>query len=165
MSAITGANSYEFLAKRYNKRCVIAGFEPLDILRAILMLIRQKGPNVEIEYRRIVDRSGNVLAKRAIKNVFKIDRSVWRGIGPIRASGLKIRKHFVGFDAEKKFSLKLSGSKENRDCICGDILKGIKTPLDCKLFSGVCAPENPVGACMVSSEGTCAAYYKYRAKG
>lgn len=160
VSAIIGVKPYEFLAKR-GKRCVITGFEPLDILQALLMLLRQNPPKVEIQYTRIINKSGNALAKSSIKKVFEESSSVWRGIGEIKNSGLKIRRKFAKFDAELKFEPKIGKPKKNKACICGDVIKGIRLPTECKLFGKLCRPEHPVGACMVSSEGTCASYYKY----
>jgi len=162
VSAVIGSRPYEFLAKSYRKRCAIAGFEPLDILQAILMLAEQDKPAVAIQYTRLIQKNGNRLARRAIEKVFRPVSSVWRGIGAIKGSGLKIRDEFSGFDAEKKFRPKVKPSGENRGCRCGDVLKGIITPRGCGLFGKACTPENPAGACMVSSEGACAAYYKYR---
>lgn len=162
VSAVIGKKPYEFLAKRYNKRCVISGFEPLDILESILMILRQKAPEVEIEYSRIVSKSGNRLAKKCIEKVFEAAPSDWRGIGRVGGSGLEIRKAFSDFDAERKFRPKAGRPRKKSMCICGDVIKGLKTPLKCKLFAKACNPEDPVGACMVSSEGTCAAYYRYR---
>jgi len=161
VSTIIGSKPYEFLAKKFGKKCVIAGFEPVDILQAILMLIRQKTPKVEIQYTRITDESGNALAQKRIEKVFRKTRSAWRGIGLIDGSGLEIRNEFSEFDAESKFNPKVEDPMEDKGCFCGQILRGMKTPFDCRLFGKVCKPENPVGACMVSSEGTCAAYYKY----
>ena len=161
VSAIIGSRPYEFLSKKYGKRCVIAGFEPLDILQAILMLVRQKYPTVEIQYARVIEKNGNPLARKAMDKVFEKVSSEWRGIGAIANSGLKIKKAFSRFDAESKFDIEVRPSKENSSCVCGDVLKGVKTPLDCKLFGKACTYDNPVGACMVSSEGACAAYYKY----
>lgn len=160
VSAIIGVKPYAFLAKR-GKRCVVAGFEPLDIMQAILMLIKQKRPSVEIQYTRIIRRGGNALAKNSIKKVFEEKASVWRGIGKIRNSGLEIRDEFSAFDADLKFKPKPGRPIENSECICGDVIKGISSPLGCRLFGKACKPEHPIGACMVSSEGTCAAYYKY----
>jgi len=164
VSAIIGAKPYEFLAKTFKKRCVIAGFEPIDIMQSILMLIEQKKPDIAIQYTRIISKTGNKLAQESIRKVFEKTSSSWRGLGVIEKSGLKIKKEFRAFDAEVKFNPKILPGKDNLGCICGDVLKGIKTPLECKLFGRLCIPENPVGACMVSSEGACAAYYKYRAK-
>ncbi|MDO8535998.1 MAG: hydrogenase formation protein HypD [Candidatus Omnitrophota bacterium] len=161
VSAITGPAPYEFLSSKYKKRCVISGFEPLDIMQSVLMLIRQKTPAVQIQYKRIIDKVGNPLARKIVAKVFEKCHSFWRGIGEIRNSGLKIKNGYKKFDAEIKFRPRPKMSKENPSCFCGHILKGLKTPYDCKLFAKVCTPESPVGACMVSSEGTCAAYYKY----
>ena len=162
VSAIIGTGPYEFLAKR-GKRCVVTGFEPLDILQAILMLLKQDAPKVEIQYTRIINRTGNILARKGMEKVFEKCPSVWRGIGEINGSGLKIRRGFSEFDAALKFKPKIGKPRENKACICGDVIKGARTPLECKLFGKACDPEHPVGACMVSSEGTCAAYYKYSA--
>jgi len=162
VSTIIGARPYQFLSKTYKKRCVIAGFEPLDILQGILMLIRQKTPRVEVQYTRIMNTNGNPVARSAIRNVFEKVPSTWRGIGAVKASGLKIRDRYSDLDAERRFEIKVKPSKDRGGCICGSVLKGLKTPLDCKLFGKACNPANPVGACMVSSEGTCAAYYKYK---
>jgi hydrogenase expression/formation protein HypD len=164
VSVIIGAKPYEFLARR-GKRCVITGFEPLDILQAILMLVKQRQPKIEIQYTRIINKSGNALAKKSIGKVFTKCSSIWRGIGEIKNSGLKIKKEFSAFDAELKFKPKIARPKENKACICGDVIKGLNSPLSCKLFGKLCRPEHPIGACMVSSEGTCAAYYKYRVQG
>lgn len=160
VSAIIGTGPYKFLAKR-GKRCVVTGFEPLDILQAILMLLEQNRPKVEVQYTRIIDKSGNTLARKSINKVFEESSSLWRGIGKIKNSGLKIRGAFAGFDAESKFKPKIKKPKENKSCICGDVIKGVRLPSECKLFGKLCDPEHPVGACMVSTEGTCAAYYKY----
>ncbi len=164
VSAIIGSKPYEFLAGKFNKKCVISGFEPIDILQALLMLIKQKMPKVEIQYTRIINKNGNRVAQKNIDKVFEEHSSVWRGLGVIKKSGLEIRKEYSGFDAEDKFNPHSGKAKENKGCICGGVLRGVKTPPDCKLFGRICNPENPVGACMVSSEGTCAAYYKYRVK-
>jgi len=161
VSAVIGCRPYGFLA-RLGKSCVVSGFEPLDIMQSILMLIRQKAPKIEVQYTRIINKSGNRLAQTAMKDVFDETASSWRGIGRIEKSGLKIKKAFSAFDAETKFRPKIARPKENRSCVCGDVIKGVKRPDECKLFAGACNPEHPVGACMVSSEGTCAAYYKYR---
>ncbi len=164
VSAVIGSRPYGFLARRYKKRCVIAGFEPADILQAVLMLIRQKRPAVEIQYKRIVEDLGNPLAMRAMKEVFRSADSSWRGMGIVKKSGLVIRKEFSSFDAERKFDIKIRPPKEDKRCICGLVLKALAAPGDCKLFGRQCTPEHPVGACMVSGEGTCAAHYKYSFK-
>jgi len=162
--AITGTGPYKFLAKIYDKRCVVAGFEPLDILQSIGMLIKQKSPKVEIQYRRIASPGGNPKARASMYKVFEKCDSVWRGIGKVADSGLKIKKSYCDFDAEAKLRIKVSPSKENAACRCGDVLKGLISPPECQLFAKVCTPEHPVGACMVSGEGACSAYYKYRDK-
>lgn len=162
VSAVIGPRPYEFLARKYGKRCVVAGFEPLDIMEAILMLVKQKTPKVEVEYARVINRNGNERARKAMKKVFEKTPSVWRGIGRVKDSGLAIRKRYSDFDAETKFNIRLKRVRQNKDCICGDVLRGSATPVQCKLFAKSCTPENPAGFCMVSSEGACAAYYKYR---
>jgi len=161
VSAVIGVRPYGFLARDYGRRCVIAAFEPLDIMQAILMLVGQKSPKVDVQYTRIIEHGGNPLARESINKVFQKTSSIWRGIGRVNDSGLEIRNEYSDFDAERKFRPKVRPSKENRDCICGEVLKGNKTPLECGLFGRACVPEHPVGACMVSGEGTCAAYYKY----
>ncbi len=164
VSTIIGSRPYEFLASVYKKRCVIAGFEPLDILQGILMLISQKSPRVEIQYDRVVKKSGNRIAQGVINRVFESCTSTWRGFGPIEDSGLRVSDEYSDFNAEPKFGLKVREVKEDKRCICGSILRGLKTPLDCTLFGKVCKPDKPIGPCMVSSEGTCSAYYKYESK-
>jgi len=161
VSAVIGSGPYVFLSRKYAKRCVIAGFEPVDILQAVLMLIKQDRPAVEIQYKRIVEAPGNRLAERAIEKVFDKTASEWRGMGVVKRSGLKIRSAFAAFDAGGKFRTGRIRSKENKSCLCGAVLKGVVIPSACKLFGRSCTPEHPVGACMVSGEGTCAAYYKY----
>lgn len=164
VSAVTGAAPYRFLPKRYSIRCVIAGFEPLDILESILMLIRQKKPALEIQYTRIMAKDGNPLARKSISQVFDAADSEWRGIGMVSSSGLKVKKSFADFDADVKFRPKPPRAKESKGCICGEVLKGIKRPDECRLFGKICTESHPVGSCMVSSEGVCAAYYKYSDK-
>ncbi len=164
VAAITGTSPYRFLAKILKKRCVVSGFEPLDILQSIAILIEQKRPKVEIQYKRIASPGGNPMARAVIYKVFEKCGSIWRGIGNVADSGLKIKKAYEDFDAEIKFRPKVAPPKENKRCRCGDVLKGLITPVECALFAKACAPEHPVGACMVSSEGACAAYYKYKGK-
>ncbi|TKJ45048.1 hydrogenase formation protein HypD [Candidatus Aerophobetes bacterium Ae_b3a] len=164
VSAITGSKIYEFLAREYRIPCVVAGFEPLDILESIRLLlsqIRSGQARVENEYRRAVTYEGNLKAQQLMEKVFSKQSASWRGIGKIPQSGLKIRKNYASFDVEAQFPIKIKESKDYPGCICGDILRGLKTPPDCSLFKKVCSPSRPLGACMVSSEGTCAAYYKY----
>jgi len=165
VSTIIGMTPYNIITKRYNIPCVIAGFEPLDILQGILMLIEQirsKNKYVENQYKRVVKRSGNKKALDLMKEVFSIEDSEWRGIGTIPKSGLTLNKKYSVFNPENAFSLPPIKTTHDRGCICGNVLKGVKRPPDCKLFAKSCTPVTPVGACMVSSEGTCAAYYRYR---
>lgn len=164
VSAIIGIKSYGIICEKYNIPCVISGFEPLDILQSILMLVKQvksKKAKVENQYSRVVKSSGNIMALRLIREVFSINDSDWRGIGVIKNSGLVLSKGYKDFDAERNMDLPDVKTSVDKGCICGSVLKGIKTPPECGLFYKKCTPENPQGACMVSSEGTCAAYYKY----
>ena len=164
VSAIIGIKSYLKISRKYNIPCVVSGFEPLDILQSILMLVRQvksEKAKVENQYSRVVKSSGNVKALRLIDEVFSINDSEWRGIGIIRKSGLILGKRYLGFDAERNINFPKVKTRVDKGCICGSVLKGIKTPFECKLFFKKCTPERPQGACMVSSEGACAAYYKY----
>jgi hydrogenase expression/formation protein HypD len=164
VSVITGSRPYGFIPERYGIPCVIAGFEPVDILQSVLMLLRQKNgnkPSVEVEYTRVVKKEGNRKAREIMEQVFQRTDSEWRGLGLIRDSGLEIRGKYSSVDAEKVFPVDVKKSNKDTGCICGEILKGKKTPVDCKLFRRVCTPENPIGPCMVSSEGTCAAFYRY----
>jgi hydrogenase expression/formation protein HypD len=144
--------------------CVISGFEPLDILLCIDKLVEQieKGePKVEIAYRRGVKPEGNRKARQLMEDVFEIGEANWRGIGIVPQSGLKVRRKYEQFDADKAFSVSPKPPREPKGCRCGDVIRGAATPLECKLFRKVCTPERPVGPCMVSSEGACAAYYQY----
>jgi len=164
VSVITGSNPYKKIAKYYKKPCVIAGFEPDDILKGIrrlIMKLRKDEYDVEIEYERAVQTEGNPTALRVLDTVFRPVDSIWRGLGLIQKSGLKLRKRYKVFDAEEKFKVKVPESYPLKGCICAKILTGEKLPADCKLFKKVCSPESPIGPCMVSSEGTCAAYYRY----
>ena len=166
VSAITGTGIYDKLASVYNLGVVVTGFEPADLMQAVLMLavqIESGSQKVEIQYQRVVQKDGNRIAQQLLNDVFVHGDDTWRGLGVIRESGLKIRESFSAFDAEKHFSVEIPQSKEPKGCICGQILRGLKTPIDCALFSKRCTPSDPVGACMVSDEGTCATYYKYRA--
>ena len=164
VSTIIGSYPYEFLAEQYGKACVIAGFEPLDICRSVEMLVDQiinDKPAVEIQYTRAVKPEGNPAAVRVMYEVFETCESEWRGIGVIPNSGLKIKNNYRTYDAKTMVPVTPEPLKEPSGCICGEVLQGLKIPNDCPLFETVCTPEKPVGACMVSSEGTCAAYYKY----
>jgi len=164
VSVVIGGNAYRFIADKYNVPCVITGFEPLDVLQSIYMLLKQIKENraeVEIEYFRAVHPRGNRIAQGLISEVFEVCDVRWRGLGNIPKSGLRLKNDFSKFDAEKEFRPRIKNSKQNPDCVCGDVLRGVKRPTQCKLFKKVCNPEKPYGPCMVSSEGTCAAYYKY----
>jgi hydrogenase expression/formation protein HypD len=164
VSTIIGSRPYEFLVREYGLCCVIAGFEPLDILESIHRLLRQvceKKPAVEIEYARVATREGNPVALKLMETVFEECDSEWRGLGVIPASGLRIQDRYSGFDSEKRFSVNVEPAREAAGCRCGEVMQGIIQPPDCALFGTTCTPENPVGSCMVSSEGTCAAWYKY----
>ena len=163
VSAIIGSKPYNFITTQYKVPCVICGFEPLDILQSIYMLVKQiedGRAEVEIQYERVVKPEGNKIALDKIKEVFKVVNSDWRGIGNIPLSGLEIKDKYGKFNA-RKFEVEIEETKESRGCRCGEVLRGVITPHECPLFRGVCTPENPQGACMVSTEGTCAAYYKY----
>ncbi|MFH0811981.1 MAG: hydrogenase formation protein HypD [Pseudomonadota bacterium] len=164
VSAIIGSHPYEFIPRDYGVACVIAGFEPLDILLAVTMLVTQmetRQPKVEIAYRRGVKPEGNRQALKIMETVFELAEADWRGIGAIAASGLKLKAEYRNFDAEYAFNIELVPASEPKGCLCGEILRGMKTPPDCGLFGTGCTPEYPVGPCMVSSEGACAAYYLY----
>lgn len=164
VAAIIGTDFFSYVAYNMEKAGVVAGFEPLDILYSINTLVKNitGGNNIlENMYSRIVTKEGNTKAQHKMYEVFKPIDAVWRGIGVIPNSGLGLRDEYESFDAAKKFNIKIVESPEPKGCLCGEVLKGKKRPLDCKLFKTRCTPENPVGACMVSAEGTCAAYYKY----
>ncbi|MBK9244230.1 MAG: hydrogenase formation protein HypD [Burkholderiales bacterium] len=165
VSTVIGSRPYEHFAQEYAKPVVIAGFEPLDVMQAILMLVRQVNDGraeVENEFTRAVTRDGNIKAQALVSEVFELRRSFeWRGLGEVPYSALAIRAEYAAFDAEKKFALETRKVADNRACECGAILRGVKHPRDCRIFGTVCTPENPVGSCMVSSEGACAAHYTY----
>jgi hydrogenase expression/formation protein HypD len=165
VSTVIGSQPYEFFAKEYQRPVVIAGFEPLDVLQAILMLVRQINDGrfeVENQYRRAVTRDGNAKAQALMAEVFELRRSFeWRGLGTVPYSGLRIKEAYAAFDAEKRFELPQLSPPDHKGCECGAILRGVKRPQDCKLFGTVCTPDNPIDSCMVSSEGACAAHYTY----
>jgi hydrogenase expression/formation protein HypD len=165
VATITGSSVFDFIPENYNIGCVIAGFEPADILLSILMLILQVNSGiskVEIQYSRAVKPDGNALARKHMDCVFKKCSSSWRGFGPIPESGLTLNKEFEGFNAEEIMPVKVTSHQENELCICGKILRGLYSPSDCPLFANICNPNNPLGACMVSNEGTCNSWYRYR---
>ena len=165
VSIIIGITPYERFVKIYRLPVVIAGFEPLDVMQAVKMLISQINSNsavVENEFTRAVTRDGNVVALNAINEVFEIrDFFEWRGLGTIPHSALKLSESFSDFDAEKRFDLNYQRVLDHKDCECGAILKGEKRPQECKIFGTSCTPETPIGSCMVSSEGACAAHYSF----
>lgn len=165
VSAITGTAIYNELAEGCGLGVVVSGFEPADMMQAILMLtlqIESGRPKVEVQYQRVVHQEGNKIAQHLLEEVFALRDDRWRGLGLIPLSGLMIREAYSEFDAEKRFIIEVPESGEPKGCICGKILRGLKTPVDCGLFGKQCTPSDPVGACMVSGEGTCATYYKYR---
>ena len=167
VSVIIGTRAYEFIPRKYKTACCVAGFEPVDILEGIEMILEQiisNKPYVANQYTRIVAREGNPQARKIINRVFQRTDADWRGFGVIRESGLKLSNEFSGFDASRIFSpaknkIKIKAVKK---CRCGDVLKGLISPADCTLFAKACQPDRPIGPCMVSSEGACNAYYKFR---
>jgi len=164
VSVITGSSAFEFLPRKYNLASVITGFEPTDILSSILMLIRQvnnNDPGVEIQYNRAVTRAGNTKAQKYMDEVFEPCDSWWRGLGNISSGGLKLRDKYLSYDAGISFNIEVTHDEPDTACICGDILRGKRAPDECTLFASVCSPERPCGACMVSAEGACNAWYKY----
>jgi len=166
VSTIIGTGAYQAYARDYGVACVVAGFEPIDILQAVEMLVQQiEGgtARVDIAYTRGVRSEGNISAQKLMRDVFEPADACWRGIGNIPASGFKLKNRYDRYDAALRFDVELPLEKEHAGCRCGEILRGVIRPKDCGLFAKVCNPENPVGPCMVSSEGSCAAYYQYGA--
>jgi hydrogenase expression/formation protein HypD len=165
VSTIIGTEPYEFFAEEFGKPVVISGFEPLDMMQAILMLVRQVNEGrheVENQYSRAVTREGNLRAKEEVSDIFELrDQFEWRGLGLVPYSGLKLKRGYARFDAEIRFAMNDVRVEDNPACECGAILRGAKKPVDCKLFGTVCTPETPMGSCMVSSEGACAAHWTY----
>jgi len=165
VSTVIGSQPYEFFAEEYGKPVVIAGFEPLDVMQAVLMLVRQLNEGraeVENEFTRAVSRDGNMKAKALIAEIFELRSSFeWRGLGEVPYSALRIRESYRAFDAEARYGITYRPVADNKACECGAILRGVKKPTDCKVFGTVCTPDNPIGSCMVSSEGACAAHYTY----
>ncbi len=165
VSVIIGEYPYYFLAEEFGAAGAIAGFEPPEIMAAILKLVKDVNagvPTISNLYRKVVRPGGNVVAQELLDEIFAHTDAEWRGLGTIPDSGLAIRQEYGAFDAAKKFNIERRSVKLHPGCRCGDILKGIIKPHQCPLFNGRCTPENPIGPCMVSSEGTCAAYYLYR---
>ena len=165
VSSIIGSQPYEFFSEEFQKPVVIAGFEPLDVMQSALMLIRQINNGrheVENEYTRVVSREGNQKAQTLVAEVMELRRNFeWRGLGMVPYSALQIKQSYAEFDAEKRFDVPQIHASDIKGCECPRILRGVKKPTDCKLFGTVCTPENPMGSCMVSSEGACAAYWSY----
>jgi len=168
VSTIIGSRAYEFIPEKYGIGCCVAGFEPLDILEGIYLLLRQivkKSPAVENQYKRAVTGSGNLKAQKIIAEVFRQCDVPWRGLGRIPKSGLRLQNTFSCFDAQKMLPIKVklpTPGPRAKKCRCAEVIKGLIKPEVCLLFGRVCSPENPYGPCMVSAEGTCNAYYKYK---
>lgn len=167
VSTIIGVEPYRFLSLEYNRGGIVTGFEPLDIVEAAYMIVKQiysGNSDIENQYLRGVSSDGNPVARETVAKVFTAEDAWWRGLGKLPGSGLKIRDEFAEHDAKQKFSIEMPADKayaSGYGCVCGDILKGIKTPDQCSLFGSACTPLSPVGPCMVSSEGSCAAYHHY----
>ena len=166
VSTVIGSRPYEYFAEEYQRPVVISGFEPLDVLQSIHMLLRQLNDGraqVENEFTRGVSRAGNVKAQALVADVFELrPQFEWRGLGQVAYSGLRLKTAYAAFDAERRFELREQPVNENKACQCGAIIRGVKQPTDCAIFGTACTPRTPIGSCMVSSEGACAAYYKYR---
>jgi len=165
VSTVIGTKPYESVSAEFRKPVVVAGFEPLDVVQAILMLVRQVNDGrfeVENQYIRAVTTEGNRIAQREIAEVFELRAAFeWRGLGELPASALQIRDAYADLDAERRFAVETVSAADNPACECGDILRGLKKPAECKLFGTVCSPESPMGSCMVSPEGACAAHWTY----
>lgn len=164
VTTVIGSDAWSFLPDAYHMGCAIAGFEPLDLLRAILALVTmiERGePAVDNTYTRSVRAEGNIPAQRAIERVFDVADAPWRGFGTIPASGLRVRERYACFDAARAFPVEVPPSRELPGCRCGDVLRGELPPPECPLFATGCTPQSPIGPCMVSAEGACAAHYKY----
>ncbi len=164
VSSIIGASAWQPMAEKYHLACVVAGFETADLLKSLILLARQIGRDdikVENAYPRAVSWEGNMRALKMVEEIFEPADMDWRGLGRIPASGLKIRGKYAAFDAEVRLDITLPQAEEPKGCMCGNILKGMNNPRECPLFDTRCTPANPIGPCMVSSEGTCAAYHKY----
>jgi hydrogenase expression/formation protein HypD len=165
VSTITGTTPYVGLAAEFSKPVVVAGFEPLDVVQAILMLVRQVNEgrhDVENQYFRLVTAAGNLIAQREMANIFELRPSFeWRGLGELPMSALRLRRAYADLDAERRFAIETVPAADNPACECGDVLRGLKKPAECKLFGTLCSPETPMGSCMVSPEGACAAHWTY----
>lgn len=172
VSSVIGTAPYEYFVEEYRKPVVVTGFSPLDMVQSLALLVRevnalktdpQKSVTVQNQYTRVVSREGNLKAQQSVAETFEL-RPVfeWRGLGQVPYSAFQIREDWGAWDAEKSFSIQMLSTGDHPACACSAIIRGVKTPLDCKLFAKACTPDHPIGSCMVSSEGTCAAYYTYR---
>jgi hydrogenase expression/formation protein HypD len=162
VSVITGSECYQFVAREYGVGGVIAGFEADDVLEALVMLARQREPAIEIGYRRAVHPEGNPVAQKLIAEVFEPCDAAWRGLGVIPGSGLRLASRLRSLAVEERLAIEAGETVEPAGCACGEVLRGVVDPVDCPLFGRRCTPASPVGPCMVSSEGSCAARYRYR---
>jgi hydrogenase expression/formation protein HypD len=164
VTTIIGADAWEFLPADYSVPVAIAGFEPLDILRAVaelVSMVEDGKPAVANTYARSVSNAGNLTAMGVMDRVFELGYADWRGLGPVPASGLKLRTEFAGVDAARLYEVDPGPTQEPKGCLCGDVLRGIVTPPECPLFATACTPGKPIGPCMVSAEGSCAAHYQF----
>jgi hydrogenase expression/formation protein HypD len=164
VTTVIGADAWRFLPEDYGIPCAVAGFEPLDLLRAILALVvmaEEGNHRVDNTYVRSVTAEGNASAQQAIERVFEVADADWRGFGTVPQSGLDVRNEYGRFDAGRRFSVDVAPAQEPPGCRCGDVLRGVLLPVECPLFAKACTPQKPIGPCMVSAEGACAAYYRY----
>ncbi|HAN0716473.1 TPA: hydrogenase formation protein HypD [Campylobacter jejuni] len=164
VSVITGYGIYEPLAAKFKTPIAVSGFEPVDILESVLNIIKQSNEGafkVYNQYKRAVSKEGNVKAQNLVKKYFRVCDFEFRGLGLIKDGGLELKEEFSAYDASKKFDCTVQSKNESKACICGQILRGLAKPYDCKVFGKACTPRSPIGSCMVSGEGACAAYYKY----
>jgi hydrogenase expression/formation protein HypD len=165
VSTVIGSRPYDFVPREFGRPVVIAGFEPLDVMQSALMLIRQINAGcaeVENQYTRAVTKEGNLKAQALMDEVFSLRETFeWRGLGFLPNSALRLADAYADLDAERRFPVQVAPAREVKGCECPAILRGVKEPTDCKLFGTVCTPDNPMGSCMVSSEGACAAYWSY----
>jgi hydrogenase expression/formation protein HypD len=165
VTTITGVKGWRFMTEKYKKPCVISGFNTRDLVMGTMLLVNlviKGAQKILNEYKEVVTEEGNIKAQELMHEIFETADANWRGIGVIPNSGMKLKDAYVDFDAEKKFPVTLPPLVEPKGCRCGEVLRGIISPLECPLFGKKCTPQTPIGACMVSSEGSCAAYYKYR---
>jgi hydrogenase expression/formation protein HypD len=164
VTTVIGADAWRFLPEHYGIPCAVAGFEPVDLLRAILALVtmaEEGDPRVNNTYGRSVTPEGNESAQHAIDSVFEVADAEWRGLGTVQESGLQLREAYARFDAARAFPVEVPPPREPRGCRCGDVLRGVLLAPECPLFAKACTPQGPIGPCMVSAEGACAAYYRY----